>query len=108
MRMHADEVAPAEHLSRQHGWRHDGERQGDIADLLACGCEERLGVWPVDLSGGSGLPAAGGGCPARQLVVDREDRGDVEDDETFAIHVPTPPYTSPKPPDRTVRFRTRT
>src|SRR5580704_279216 len=59
-------------------WRHDCERHGDIADLLVCRCEERLGVWPVDLSGGSGLPAAGGGYPARQLVVDRQDRGDLE------------------------------
>jgi len=57
---------------------HDSERHGDIADLLVCRCEERLGIWPVDLSGGSGLPAAGGGYPARQLVVDREDRGDLE------------------------------
>src|SRR5580693_8107477 len=63
---------------RRGGLADDSERHGDIADLLVCRCEERLGTWPVDLSGGSGLPAAGDGYPARQLVVDREDRGDLE------------------------------
>ena len=54
------------------------ERDGDIADLLAGRREERFGLWPVDLSGCSGAPAAGSGCPARQPVVDRPDRGNLE------------------------------
>src|SRR5580698_5808188 len=69
---------PSTGRRKARGWWHDSERQGDIADLLVCRGEERLGIWPVDLSGGSGLAAAGGRYPARQLVVDREDRGDLE------------------------------
>ena len=54
------------------------ERDGDIADLLAGRREERFGLWLVDLSGCSGAPAAGSGYPARQPVVDRPDRGNLE------------------------------
>src|ERR1700733_12021106 len=39
------------------------ERDGDIADLLAGSCEERLDAGPVDLSGRTGSPAARGGYP---------------------------------------------